>query len=165
MLSIEFQLFRVLPVILYFISFAYALVFWHIGWVFMIIGLAINGAIWGMVTPITQKHLPHLSDRPNREQCYFFHQTTTTMASGMPSGHCQAAAYFSVWLVIMAIVYKLPVPAIITAACIGILLTVGMTISRVHVYRCHTLPQALVGNTIGITVALVLWPLLLRLKR
>jgi hypothetical protein len=157
---IKFELFRVLPVLLYFISFAYAIVFWNVGWMMMIAGLALNGAIWRLVNPLTQKYLPKLSVRPNKSQCYFFHQKTLTEASGLPSGHCQAAAFFSMWLVIMAIVYRAPTPVLVSAVCVGVVVTVGMILSRAYEYRCHTLLQANVGSAIGIVTALAMWPIL-----
>ena len=164
--GINFEFFRVLPVILYFVTGACILFFWgNIGWVFMMAGLLLNGAIWGFITPLTNKYLPKLSERPSKSQCYFFHQKTLTTASGLPSGHCQAAAFFSAWLLIMAVVYKAPSLWLGITTIISIFFTLGMIWSRVYHYKCHTLLQAVIGTLIGITIAIIFMPIFIKLNR
>ena len=158
-LPIKFEFFRVAPVILGFIAAVSALAFHSIEWAMLVAGLFINGIIWSAVNPYMQRNYPDLSHRPSKSQCYFFHQKTLTEAGGMPSGHSQSAAFFSMWIVLMAIRHQLPTPAIALVVAIALWLTIGMMISRVHEYRCHTTIQAATGSTIGIVTALILWPL------
>lgn len=161
-MSINFEFFRVAPLLMFFISIAAAFAFKSLAWTFMFVGLLINGAIWGLVNPYFKKNYPEISTRPSKSQCYYFHQKTLTTAGGMPSGHSQSAAFFSTWLILMAIHAQVPSYVLIPTIMIALWLTLGMMISRVHQYRCHTTLQASTGSMIGIVTALIMWLILYR---
>jgi len=149
----KLEFFRVAPVIILFVSAAAALAFQSLPWTVMFVGLLLNGLIWVLVNPIIKKHYPELSKRPQKSQCYFFYQKNLTDAGGMPSGHCQSAAFFSMFLILMAINSGASMPVIISTILFGAWFTIGMMISRVHYYRCHTTLQATVGSLVGILTA------------
>ena len=161
--AIKFEFFRVAPVLMFFVSAALAIALKSYAWTFMFVGLVINGAIWGIINPIMKQKYPALSQRPKKTQCYYFHQKTLTNAGGFPSGHSQSTAFFSTWLVLMALHNHVPIPVLIITIAIALWLTLGMMISRVHDYQCHTTLQASTGSIIGIVTALALWPIFLLL--
>jgi acid phosphatase family membrane protein YuiD len=158
-MNIKFEFFRVAPVLLTTVAVLSALLFQSVEWAMLVAGLFINGLLWGIINPIIKERYPAIAKRPSKSQCYFFHQKTLTDAGGMPSGHSQSAAFFSTWIILMALRHQLPTPAVVIVFAIALWLTVGMMISRVHEYRCHTQLQAAIGSTIGIVTALILWPL------
>jgi len=161
MQKINFEFFRVAPVLMFFLSISFALAFKSIAWTFMFIGLTLNGILWGILTPYLSKKYPNASERPNRSQCYFLYKKDPVSAGGLPSGHSQSAAFFSTWLVFLALHYRFNNPTLIVTFIIALWLTIGMMISRVHDYQCHTTLQATTGSMIGIITAVILWPIYL----
>jgi len=162
MVKIEF--FRVLPVILLFIAVAFALSEKNHGWMLMVVGLVLNGLLWYIVSSWFMRYHHELAKRPQTSQCYFFHQKTLTSDNGMPSGHCQSAAFFGTWLVLMAIFYGVNIIWYLVTISIAAFITVGMIWSRVKYYKCHNAMQAGVGTAIGCITAFLLYPILLILQ-
>ena len=76
---------------------------------------------------------------------------------GMPSGHSQSVAYFSL-LGIMFLLDNKKNSNIITILCISLLvcLTLFIMYSRI-LFKCHTLEQTLIGALIGIIIGLLLY--------
>jgi len=155
-MGIEFEFFRVLPILLFFIAIAYAVTEKSKAWGIMVAGLMLNGLLWLIISLLVSKYYPALAKRPNKSQCYFWYQKNIDVDNGMPSGHCQSAAFFSTWLILMAIYYKLDPVILLLVICIALFITIGMIYSRVVNYKCHTILQASVGTSIGFGTALLL---------
>ena len=159
-MTFKLEFFRVLPVLLFFIAAAYACTERTRGWTIMVAGLVLNGILWLVISLYMSRNHPALSKRPQKSQCYFWNQKDISIENGMPSGHCQSAAFFGTWLVLMAIFYRVPLGVLMLALFISGFIIVGMIYSRVAHYKCHTLPQAAVGTSIGCITALLFYPYL-----
>ena len=159
-MGIEFEFFRVLPVLLFFIAASYAFTERSKAWWLMVWGLILNGLLWLIITLFMTRNYPALSKRPSRTQCYFWHQKDTGIDNGMPSGHCQSVAFFGTWLVLIALYYKVHPGILLLAVVISLFMIVGMIHSRVTHYKCHTRLQALVGTGLGSITALMFYAIL-----
>jgi hypothetical protein len=149
--------FRVLPVLLAFISISFALLFHSMFWWFAFFGLLFNGVIWYILTHTEKLNKSKYAIRPQSKHCSYIENNKNLNVSGLPSGHCQSTGFFATWMILATLYFRLPtfiaIPAILTNA-FAIYFEIY---SRTQYYKCHTVLQASAGSVIGIVSALILW--------
>lgn len=157
-IELFFSFFRVLPVLITF-EVCLFLIFLENRrfWLFILIGILLNGVIWFILGTLTGKYLPLLSKRPQGKNCAYTENNKDITFSGLPSGHCQTLSFVSTWIIIYLIFNHINL-----AISIPISIILGFSIyimmySRVVYYNCHTWFQAKAGTFLGILTACLLW--------
>jgi len=152
------EFFRTLPLIIIIIATFCTILFKSLFALWLLVGLFVNGFIWGVVNPIVKKEYPDIAKRPSTKSCYYLEDNKQVNAGGMPSGHCQSMAFFCTFLLLYVIEkYPLDTPLLWTTTIAASVGTFYMMYSRAHYYKCHTWMQASAGSAIGIVTALIMF--------
>jgi hypothetical protein len=157
MFAIIYQFFRILPVLITFCAFLFAIILKSKFLWFMTAGIIINGILWFIIGHITLKYYPELAKRPQTSHCYYIERNKQALSSGLPSGHCQTMAFVSTWIILYFIIYHIKLHISIPISMLLIFSTWFMMYTRAGYFKCHTWFQAIFGSIIGIIMALLLW--------
>lgn len=149
--------FRILPVLMFFISISYALMFHSMFWWFALFGLIFNGIIWFILTHTKIINESKYAIRPQEKHCSYIENNKNLNVSGLPSGHCQSTGFFCTWMIIYILYYNVPFVLAIPAILLNTFIIFYEIYSRTQYYRCHTILQASAGTVVGIVTALLLW--------
>ncbi len=148
--------------IVYILSAVYAVVCWSKTAFWLFAGLMANMAIRTALTAAANRMTPGWTSRPSTVSCSYLETGKPIASGGMPSGHCQATAFFAVWMCFVVWTRTHSVPALVAAVGAGATLIGMMMRSRARVYKCHTLPQAVAGSLVGAVNSAALWMLTMR---
>lgn len=156
MYAIVAEFYRVLPILLFFVAFAIAVVNRSKYWLFFVIGMIFSAAISLLLKNFFDRY-PSIAYRPNNINCGYLNTGGPAMSGGFPSGHAQTMGYMTAWFILSAWYFDLPIGIffIIVVMCT---LSIWLTIlSRVEHARCHTLLQTEIGTVVGLLVAVPVW--------
>lgn len=158
------EIFRTFPLILLILTPVYTVIFKSKIALWLFIGLIINGVIWTVLNPIIKKYFPEIAKRPSTKSCYYLENNETVEAGGMPSGHCQSAAFFSIYMILVVWEKTQNIIYTLLSVLVGLFLTGFMMYSRFSYYKCHSVTQTIVGSLIGSSTAFILWYIMIIFK-